>query len=442
MPSIALWKSSSKLLNLPNELLEQVVAGVTPDDLINAAVSCKTLYRFCQKNGDLKRHLDRQKAYTVLNLGSQGMDPIDLMEKLNEDWRIAYYVKAVHFKCPKTGPLFARRTHGSIRHLMNTTAFTDEAMLALLEPLLLLLPNLARLRFIDFSRQPPGLKELVRRVDPRTVLSKLQVIEFIKSETPTDLQIQLRPNASSFKDAFNPWGFLFSVHTFRAENIIFNDQLANRQFHVTKLELINCSVEVAGLKRFLACCTSLKRFTYDWNSGQWLNGLFDDEGLFFILSSCCKETLEYVRITGELPPIRIMYDECTLRGLHRLTQTHLSLDLFVEVADNWDDWLSLDISDDPTWRFPVTPLHEFLPTSTEEITIDFRKISRKRELDELLDFLVSSKYSRSRLPSLKSVVVESDKLTADEIQRLTEYWQDQGATMDIEFHIQFRSVQV
>ena len=426
------------LLNLPNEMLRQIVAGLTPDDLINTALSCKTVYNFCKDNGDLERHLAHQKAYTVLNLGSHGMDPLDLMEIFNEDWRVAYYVKAVHFKCPQRGPLFARRPHGDVRYLMNNAVHADEAMLALLAPILLLLPNMARLRFIDFSRQPPGLKDLVRRLDPRTSFSKLEVIEFVKSKRPTNLELEWREDTSSFKNAFNPWSSLFSVNTLRAENVIWNEELATYRFQITALELINCSIELDGLERFLACCMNLRRFTYDWNLVQNFNGLFDEGGLFWMLSSCCGESLEYVRLTGELPPITFMSDTYRLRGLHRLKQAHLSLELFVAVGEGQEDWYSSGEFDINEWRFPVLALDELLPPSTEEITIDFRKTGFKHELKELLGCLVSGKYSqysRSRLPLLKSVVIESDKLTADEAKKLTQEWQEKSTTLKIEFRL-------
>ena len=433
MPSLALWKTRSMLLNLPNEVLSQIVAGLTPDDLINTALSCKTFYNFCKDNGNLERHMNHHKAYTVLNLGLHGMDPIELLEKLNEDWRIAYYVKAVHFRNPTTGPLFPRKQHGDVRYLMNTTEYAKEAMLALLEPLLLLLPNLGRLRFIDFCRQPPGLKELVRRVDPRTVLTKLQVVEFVKSEKPTDFEIDWRENTSSFKNAFNPWGLLPSVHTLRAENIIWNETIAQRRLRITTLELINCSVETGSLEVFLSCCPNLKSFVYDWNLGQCFNGLFGEGGLYCILSCCCASSLEYVRLTGALPPIRLMIDSWDLSTLHRLKQAHLSLDLFVDAGETWEDWQSVEEHEslESGWRFIVSPLHEFLPPSTEEITIDFNKTGWIRELNELLGYLVSSERSRSRLPLLKSVVIESEEFTADEIKRLTESWQDRGASINV-----------
>ena len=436
MPSMAYWKSPSRLLNVPNEVLSQIVAGLTPNDLINTALSCKMLYNFCKDNGDLERHTNHHKAYTVLNLGLHGMDPLDLMEKLNKDWRIAYYVKAVHLKSPKTGPLFPRRPHGDVRFLMHTTAYAEEAMLALLAPLLLLLPNLGRLSFIDFTRQPPGLKEIVRRVDRRTVLSRLQVVEFVKSEKPTDDMIRWGGSSSSFRDAFNPWGFVLSVHTLRAENITWGADLTKCRLQITTLELINCSVEIEGLETFLGRCTNLKRFTYDWNLGRYFNGLFGEGGLFSILNSRCANTLEYVRLTGGLPPITLMIDNKNLSGLHRLKQAHLSLDLFYDAGEYWQDYESVEIHNIPGLRHILLPLHRFLPRSTEEITIDFRKTEWKRELHQLLNHLVYSEDSRSNLPFVKSVVVESDKLTADEVKDFNEVWQDrqeQGATLDIEF---------
>ena len=438
MPSMAYWKSPSRLLNVPNEVLSQIVAGLTPNDLINTALSCKTLYNFCKDNGDLERHTNHHKAYTVLNLGLHGMDPLDLMEKLNNDWRIAYYVKAVHLKSPKMGPLFPRRPHGDVRYLMHTTAYAEEAMVALLAPLLLLLPNLGRLRFIDFSRQPPGLKDIVRHVDPGTVLSKLQVVEFVKSEKPTEDMIQWGQSSSSFRNAFDPWGFVPSVHTLRAENIIWEEVFAKRRYQITSLELINCSIQIDGLRKFLACCTNLKRFVYDWTLGQNFKGLFGEGGLFCTLSCCCANTLEHVRITGELPPITRMIDTCDLSDLHRLKQAHLSLNLFVDMGQSWEDWESVEDHDGiedhdrSNWRYEVFPLHGFLPRSTEEITIDMRMTRQIRELNQLLSHLVSSEYSRSNLPFVKSVVVEADSFTADDVKDFNELWQDQDGTMDIE----------
>ena len=423
------------LVNLPNEVLSQIVAELTPDDLINTALSCKTLYSYCKNSGDLERHMNRQKVYTVLNIGSRGMDPLDLIKELNEDWRVAYYVKAVHLKCPLTGPLFAKKPHGGVRYLVSTTEYASQAMLSFLEPLLLLLPNLGRLRFIDFTRQPLELKDLVKRVDSRKALTKLQVVQFVKSEAPTELEIEWREGSSSFKDAFNPWGYLPSVHTLRAENIILNEDWAQRRVRITALELINCSIELDVLERFLARCTNLKRFTFDWNLGQCIDRLFDEEGMFYILSTCCGDTLEYVRLTGRLPSMRLMLDDYDLRGLPKLKQTHLSLDLFVDADQSWEEFEAQEGHDLPGWRLIVSPLQEFLPSSTEEITIDFRKIRWRRELNELLGYLVSNKYSLNRVPLLKSVVVETDQLTADEVKRLNDYWQERSETLEIAFRL-------
>ena len=428
------------LLNVPNEVLRQILAELTPDDLINTALSCETVYSFCKANGDLERHMKHQKNYTVLNLGLHGMDPIELLEKLNEDWRVAYYVKAVHLKRPKTGPLFARRLHGDVRYLMNTTAYAEEAMLALLEPLLLLLPNLARLRFIDFSRQPPGLKELVKRLNPRTVLPRLEVVEFIKSEKPTEDQIRLREDTSSFKNAFNPWVFLHSVHTLRAENIIWNGTAAYRRFHITTLELIDCSIDTAGLDRFLACCRSLKRFTFDWNLGPCHNGLFDEGGLFAMLTFRCGLTLEYVRITGTLIPFRLMGDYWTLRDVERLKQAHLSFGIFCDAARTWDEWEAVEEPGLPAVKYSLWPFQGFLPRSIEELTIEFRKPRWTSQAIELIDLLITPKPWWRELPLLKSVVFESDKLTAEAIRDLNVLYQEDSETGNLK--IEFRSVNV
>ena len=435
MASLASWKTPSMLLNLPNEVLSQIVAELTSDELMNTVLSCKTLYNFCKDNGDLERHLNHQKAYTVLNLGSQGMDPLDLYEKLDNDWRVAHYVKAVHFKAPVTGPLFARKSHGGVRHLMNMTDFTSQAMLALLEPLLLVLPNLGRLRFIDFARQPPGLKELVKNVGGRAVLTKLEVVEFVKSEEPTDLEIDWTNDASSFKDAFHPWASIPSVHTLRAENIIWDNEFAVRRYRITTLELVNCSIEIEGLARFLDCCENLKRFTYDWNLGESVNAIFREHGLFYTLRRCCGESLEYFRLTGGLPSLRPIMHGNDVRDLRRLKQAHLSLELFINWNHQWEDWGNFEGCESPEWRLAMLPLHEILPSSIEEITIDFRKKGRKRELKELLRCLVSNKYSRSRLPVLKSVVVQSEKLTRNEFKELTNYWKGWNTTLAIELRI-------
>ena len=108
IPSTVSSMALRGVLDLPNEVLDLVVAELTPDELVNTALSCRAFYKFCKDSGDLERHLSRQKAYGVLNLGEYGMNPLELMAKLDEDWRVAYYVKAVHFKEPKTGPLFGR----------------------------------------------------------------------------------------------------------------------------------------------------------------------------------------------------------------------------------------------------------------------------------------------------------------------------------------------
>ena len=424
------------LLTIPNEVLSYVVEGLPPDDLINTALSCKTIYNFCKYSGNLRRHMDYQKAYTVLNIGSHGLDPLDLLEKLNEDWRIAYYVKVVHFTRPKAGPLFPRKPHGGARYLMNTTKYAKKAMLALLEPLLLLLPNLGRLRFIDFARQPPGFKELLGRIDPRAVLTKLEVVEFVRSKALTRHEITWDGDLSCFEQAFNPWGFVPSVHTLRAENILWDEDLHERHFRITTLELINCAIESQALGSFLEYCTNLKRFIYDWNLGpdlnHDLNDLFGKIGLFYVLNRWCRDSLEYVRITGGVPPWCLTADKYDLTGLHRLKQTHLSLGLFVDAPQIFYDDCDVDGPEASYWEHKVLPLHEFLPPSTEEVTIDFRKTTtRKRELDELLGNTVRNRWSRARLPLLKSVIVESDKSTADEVKEVTDYWQRQSATIEI-----------
>ena len=433
MPSLALWKTPSMLLNLPNEVLCQIVAELTPDELVNTAQSCKMLYNFCKDNGDLDQHMNHQKAYTVLNLGSQGMDPIELFQKLDDDWRVAHYVKAVHFKAPETGPLFAKKSHGGVRHLMNTMDIASLAMLALLEPLLLLLPNLGRLRFIDFARQPPGLKDLMQRVDPRAVLTKLEVVEFVKSAKPTNLEIQWMNDASSFKDAFHPWASVPSVHTLRAENIIWNEEFATRRHGITTLELVNCPIETHSLARFLNCCENLKRFLFDWNLGKSINAIFGEHGLLFTLSRSCRTSLEYVRITGGLPPISLMIEEYDFRALEKLTQAHLSLDLFLDTNQSEEDRQIFEDHECCDWIFAVLPPDRILPPSIEEITIDFRETRWIHELNELLGHLAFNEYSQAGLPLLKSVVVESDKLTGDEVKELTGYWTGWNTTLKIEF---------
>ena len=443
MASLDIWETPSMLLNLPNEVLSYVVAGLTPDDMINTALSCKTMYDFCKYNGSLRRHMDHQKAYMVLNIGSHGLDPLDLLEKFNEDWRIAYYVKAVHFKCPKARPLFPRKPHGGARYLMNTTKYAKEAMLALLAPLLLLLPNLGRLRFIDFLRQPPGFKELLGHIDRRAALTKLQVVEFVRSDALTHLDIEWPNDISCFELAFNPWGFLPSVHTLRAENINWIEDSYDLHLRITSLELINCSIERRALEKCLKYCTNLKRFIYDWNLGQDLNQdlneLFKHHGLFYALHRCCRNSLEYVRITGGVYPWCLTGEKYDLTGLHRLKQTHLNLGLFVDAPQFFYDRCDLDGPDISYWNHRVMPLHEFLPPSTEEVTIDVSKTAtRKRELNELLGHTVRNLWSQARLPLLKSVIVESDKSTADEVKKLTDYWQRQDVTIKMGLRIGLR----
>lgn len=423
------------LLNLPNEVLSYVVAELTPDDLINTALSCKTIFNFCKYNGNLKRHMDHQKAYTVLNIGSHGLDPLDLVEKLNEDWRVAYYVKGVHFKCPKTGPLFTRKPHGGLRYLMNTTEFASKAMLVILEPLLLLLPNLGRLRFIDFPCQPSGLNEVYVRADGRQVLTKLEVVEFVRSEAPTPHELEWGNDMSCFEDAFHPWGFLPSVHTLRAENIIWVEDFTERYCQITTLELINCSVDINGFERFLEHCKNLKRFTYHWNLGPYLHELFGKHGLFYVLNRYCRKSLEYLRITGGLPPWCLMLDQDDLTRHGRLKETHLSLDLFVDAGQSWEDWLSVERHESRDRKYMLLLLHEFLPPYIEVVTIDVRENGWKSELTELLGHVLRNQWTRRWLPLLKSVIVECDKLTADEVKKSIDFLQRQSDTIEIKFRL-------
>ena len=401
---------------LPKRVLHHIVAELTPDEMMNTALSCKKLHNFCNDTGELERHLDRQRSYSVLNFGPHGNDPLDVLIKIKEDWRIASYVKVVHLQPPGTQPLLAQKLDN-----------TNGASFALLPPLLLLLPNLHRIRLTNFSGHLHIFEDLINQVERLSsgeALPKLQVIEFHSSEVPAK-------SVLSFKDAVSPLAALPWVSTVRAVNISWK-QAFDTSFdtHLTAVEMTNCRVAENDLRYLLWGCQSLRTFSYNWNRAEPTEALPGRSVLWDLIMNSHRYSLENLRVTGPTPPLTpnatdssIFRDgpalkQCpVLKQCTDLKHAHLSLDLFVD-GDVGDK--DRDVYDQ--YR-TIYPLHKFLPQSIEAVTIDVRKPQWLHRAEWMMNGLILKRNARDCVQFLESITFESEAFTTEDVDRLTKRWE-------------------
>ena len=315
-------------------------------------------------------------------------------------------------------------------------------MIALLAPLFLLLPNIGRLRFIDFTDYCSGFEEIVDLAAgdyPGKILSKLEVIELIRSEAPRETEIQSGLITENSDSAFYPWLNLPSVRTLRAENGIWTRETRDCPSHITAIELINCSVEPRSIQCFLSRCRSLKRFAYDWR-GNEVGNIALWSGFFRLLTSSGSDSLEYLRITGRMPPVNRMMQRPTLRDLARLKQAHISLDFFIDMGEVWEhECVMKPRNHQEPWPYQrgsdVLPFHEFFPPSIEEITISVRD-EMWTLAGKLLTDLIFYKSWMPYFIKLKSVVFETKNFTAEDFEKHNGFCQPIGTMIGVD--ISFR----
>ena len=264
------------LLQLPGDLLCKIVSQLAPEDLISTAISCKILHDFCRDNGDLERHSSRKETYVDINIGDPipdtlQMDPLTLLEAINQDCHIVYYMRSLNINLDswrRPGAQLTRKSRGDLTYLISTLKGPEEAFFALLALLIQCLPNITRLTIWDsigdyygfdhnsIRNKATGL-EVWRLPHENSAPSNLQVIE-VRNATPiTQDDMSLDAKSVTFFEAFGGWLQSQSVTTLRARNVHFasmssmdysSDPFSSTNY-ITTLELTDCPLTGSSLAR-------------------------------------------------------------------------------------------------------------------------------------------------------------------------------------------------
>lgn len=106
----------SPVLKTPMELLELIANQTGPSDLVNLALSCRKVYSAANKA--LALHHNRKTLYTIVNIRiftgmTQVAHPVDLLQKIRQDERIAVYPRTLQISYQDNsqltqGPRFAK----------------------------------------------------------------------------------------------------------------------------------------------------------------------------------------------------------------------------------------------------------------------------------------------------------------------------------------------
>lgn len=343
----------SRLLTLPTEVLQNIIGQVNPDDLVNFSVSCKHIFHAAERH--LLKHRERIKTYSELRYNGcfrHGDDdhPVKFLREICLNEHIAFYPRSLNIECCGYP--------ASTEHLLNNVYLPEEKLLGelLLEDLdltmvrevydhfesaideklsralryndrdvnfwshrlkrstrsatlcllLLLLPNLEELHFLNFECKGAILKNMLELIaagnddpDPLSgplALTKLSKV-FVRGDEHYYSQCRV----------LVPLLALPSLRTLTAKSV-FSDYESWAQLdwpydqHISGLTVLNLQssfLSATDFSRLLGGIKGLKSFTYDahFMSADDFGGV-PVRSIIGMLLEHAKHSLESVTFTG------------------------------------------------------------------------------------------------------------------------------------------------
>lgn len=406
----------SRLLQLANETLFQIIDNVTPDDITNFVLCSKDFYRLGQDA--LQLHRAWKKAFSGVvfkGCGDHDEDahPITVLAEICKDWRVAYYVRSMTIDCGEIeheywqaetdlgtdltkkddrASAFDRlfQQYGSdIQSLMaGSPCFSGgngidcapqyywerdrESVLGLL---LISLPNVRSVSFSEY---------LLRAKTIRRVIGRLAALQAFANISPgmlsylTELRIY---GSSDFRHEgeelclFASWMALPSLRSLYGHSIEsyneFDWHIESKTSHVTKIDFQRCSISPGDIRLLLSGMLCLKEFSYDYEQRM---DFYNGDHLLDVLMALQKhnaKTLEYLALTtkewtwcvGGTSMGGIILEEFEL-----LKEARLPCNAFLKDRDGYEG--ANDEADLRDWLDDIPRLVDLLPASIEKIELD------------------------------------------------------------------------
>lgn len=342
------------LLSLPTEMIQNIIDQVSPDDLINFSVCRNSLHILAERR--LAKHREQIKTYSKLRYnGCRGCfkvedsdHPVKLLREICLDEHIASYPRNLDITCCEfpddtddsyfddillEEELVAKHLDAEIvqkvfdefestidEKLRKTLRYNDKnidiwrqrlergtrgAMLSLL---LLLLPNLEKIHFIDLSFEAEPLGDMLDLIaggshDPDVTFGPVALTKL------SEVLVKGSEEEGGWCQILTPLAALPSIRTITANSVFgdpkndpwYNDLTWPYEQHMSGLTVLNLQsscLSAASFSRLLGGIKGLKSFTYDYNcrhshgSGTAVCTIID------ILLEHAKASLESVQFTG------------------------------------------------------------------------------------------------------------------------------------------------
>ncbi len=335
------------LLDLPNELLLQVLDSATPTGMVSFATSCKRVNKLAQDN--LTLHQQRIVKYQDVTLWGcfrhqDQPHPIILLRDICKDWRVAYYAKSLVIECcgrdqNLMDSYWEGRSQASliaqdaetvesilpeitipVRKMLSVALRWDEAKVndvldmtkhgargAILGLLLVSLPAIKSISFNDYVWRDrlwiDSMQSITDQQDPHSAGSEPK---FLMEVSELNLDDQKEGHSVGMSCSVVPFVILPSLRVIRGVSISsasyneysFDGHHGRGPSHVTEIDLQRSSLDAERLGGMLGYMPALKRFRFDQGRHNDISGGAEPGSIINGLLACASSSLESLSLTG------------------------------------------------------------------------------------------------------------------------------------------------
>ena len=409
------------LLVLPAEMIQTIIDQVSPDDLINFSVCCKSLNVLAQRR--LAKHREQIKTYSELRysdcLKVDGDHPVKLLREICLDAHIAFYPRDLNITCElpvdwddsdfvdlSKEELLAKRLDTEIvQKVFDELESTIDEMLSktlrfnknniniwrqrlergtrgvILSLLLLLLPNLEKIHLNDFSCEDEILGDVLDLIaggshDPDVTFGPVALTKL------SEALVNGFEEEGVWCQILTPLAALPSVRTITAKSVFgdpesgpgYNDHsdltwpYEQHMSGVTVLNLQSSCLDVASFSQLLGGIKGLKSFTYDHDCEHECpcNGA-QQFTIIKILLEHAKADLESVKFTGVCPYSCHDDDFCSFKDFEVLQEIRIDSGCYLKEVDSYEQDNDGNFGD---WYDDIERLVDLLPASVRIVEID------------------------------------------------------------------------
>lgn len=346
----------AQLSDLPNEIILLTLPLVLPDYIESFSGTCKKHYSLAAEELERHRALKREHAvYKFPDFHSRGASR--LLDVILQEPRIAFYVREITLKGWNsewtTDPEYAILPREQL-HLHHDRRFQVRLAEAVSEfgpeditwgwmpelnhgnedpvisLLLLLLPNLSKLRFEGFGSERANLRDTLDRIarmqSPNAPLSLLRHV---------DLLCDWDVSAARILRHITALPSIRSMHVEKiGTHVSFSNltvtELTPQTSKLEKLTLLRCRVSFKSLNYILAGLTALRSFTFVAERYLDFDSVWFRDALFAVAGS----TLESLTLLSRNEKRNVIGDVRVFENLRNLhTETQLLLDDFAFSCD-------------------------------------------------------------------------------------------------------------